>query len=80
MVEPVADEVNATGIYREHLVVLFNSEFQISFQVSGYFFKKGMEVCFVMVKYHQIISVPEVITDLFNFFQPMVEVSKVEIG
>lgn len=35
MVEPVADEVYATGIYREHLVVLFNSEFQIFIEVCG---------------------------------------------
>lgn len=30
MVEPVANKVDASGGNREHLVVLFNSEFQIT--------------------------------------------------
>lgn len=68
MVEPVADEVYATGIYREHLVVLFNSEFQITLEVSRYIFQQGMQIVFVMVQDYQVISVTEIKTDPFDLF------------
>lgn len=79
MIEPVANEVNATYSNREHLVVLFNSEVQISFQVIGNFRKKGMEVGFVVMQDHQVIGITEIMADLFYLFDPVVKVSQVKV-
>lgn len=39
-----------------------------------------MQIGFVMMKYHQVISVAEIKTDPFNLFQPMIEIGKVKVG
>lgn len=80
MEEPIAQEVNASGGNREHLVVLFNSEFQIVFEVGGYFFQQDMQIRFIMMKDHQIIGIPEIKTNSLYLFKPMIEIGKVEIG
>lgn len=78
--EPVTQEVNASGCYREHLKVLFNSEVQPSFQIVGNFRKKGMEVQFILMQDYQVIGISKIKTDPFDFFQPVVKKGQVEIG
>lgn len=80
MAKDVADEIQATGPYREDLVVFLYVEFESEEQV---FFDVGpelMERWFILGEGDNVIGISEIIRDAFHFFQPMIETRQIIIG
>ena len=79
MIEHIAEEVNATGIHGEYLVILFDFEFQLNTKIFLYFLEYGPQLLLVIGEKNHIIHIAEVILDVENFFHPMVEIIEVNI-
>jgi hypothetical protein len=80
MVEPVSDEVNSPGRYREDLIIVFHLEVKLLLQVKTNIRQQLVERGLVRRQDHQIIGIAEIVSNPLNFLEPVIESRQVEIG
>lgn len=79
MIEHITEEVNATGIHGEHLVILLDFEFQLNTKIFLDFLEYGPQFLLTIGEKNHIVHIAEVILDVENLFHPMVEIIEVNI-